>query len=94
MAEVVALLGRDVAQARTAAHDVDDDARQFRARQIGNAFLHQAQPGAGRSGHHALARRGRAVHHVDGSRLALGLHERAANFGYRSAAYSAISLAG
>ena len=54
--EVVALLGSDVAQAGTAAHHVDDDAGQFGARKIGDAFLHQAQARAGGGGHDAHAR--------------------------------------
>ena len=53
-AEVVALLGSDVAQARSAAHHVDDDAGQLRARHVRDAFLHQAQSRAGRCAHHAL----------------------------------------
>src|ERR1035438_5878464 len=39
---VIALLGRDVAQAGPAAHDIGDHAGQFRACQVTEAFLHQA----------------------------------------------------
>ena len=54
--EVVALLGSDVAQARAAAHHVDDHAGQFRAGEVRDAFLHQAEAGSGGCGHDAHAR--------------------------------------
>ena len=79
--KVVALLGSDIAQTGTSTHDVDNDTGQFRTREIGDAFLHQADAGAGRTGHHSHAGRGCAVHHIDGSGLALGLHESSADFG-------------
>ena len=37
--EIVALLGGDVAEAWTSAHDIDDDAGQFRSGQVGHALL-------------------------------------------------------
>ena len=38
--KVIALLGGDVAEAGASAHDIDDDAGQFGAGTIGDAFLH------------------------------------------------------
>ena len=76
--EVVALFGGDVAEARTSAHHVDDDAGQFGARKIGDAFLHQADSGTGGGGHDARSSRSRAVHHVDGGDFAFRLQKRAA----------------
>ena len=49
---VIALRGGDVAQARPAAHHVDQHHRYFRAGDIGQALLHQADAGAGGGGHH------------------------------------------
>jgi hypothetical protein len=81
MAKVVALLGSDVAQAGTAAHDVDDHARQFRAGQIRNAFLHQAEA---RVPDDAVITRTPAeaapYTMLMEAVFALGLHERAADF--------------
>ncbi len=80
-AEVVALLGRDVAQSRAAAHDVDDYARQLSAGHVRDAFLHQAESRPGRRAHHALARRRRSVNHVDRRHFAFSLQERSADLG-------------
>ena len=49
--EVVALLGSDVAEPGSAAHDVGDDAGQFGSGEIADAFLHQADAGTARCGH-------------------------------------------
>ena len=73
--KVVALLRSDVAQPRAGAHDINNDAGEFGAREIGDALLHEAYSRSGRTSHHANARRRCAVHHVDGSRLALRLDE-------------------
>ena len=53
--EIVALLGCDVAEARAAADDIDDDAGELGAGTVGNTFLHEAETGAGGCGHDALA---------------------------------------
>ena len=45
--EVIALLGRDVSQAGSAAHHVDDDAGQLRTGKVGDALLHKAEAGTG-----------------------------------------------
>ena len=75
---VVALLGGDVAEAGTGAHDVGDDAGEFRAGQVAEAFLHQADAGTAGGGHAAHAGRGAAVQHIDGGDFAFGLDEDSA----------------
>ena len=77
---VVALLGGNVAQAGPAARNVGDDAGQFRAGHVADAFLHQADAGAARCRHGAHARRRCAVKHIDGRDFALRLHVDAAGF--------------
>src|SRR5208337_5519568 len=51
--EIVALLRGDVSKSRPAAHDVHNHAGKFRASQVRDAFLHQADPRAGGGGHDA-----------------------------------------
>ena len=80
--EIVALGGLDVAEAGTAAHDVQDHAGQLSAGDVGDALLLQGDAGAGRRGDNAHAGTGSAVHHVDGRHFALGLQEAAADFGH------------
>ncbi len=80
---IIALLGGDVAQPRTAAGDIGDYAGQFRAGHIAHALLHQTDAGTARSRHGAHTRRRRAVKHVDGRDLALRLHVYAAGFGHK-----------
>ena len=77
--EIVALLRGDVAEARAAAHYIDDHAWKFGACNIGDAFLHQAQTWAGGGGHDARAGRSRAVDHVDGGDFAFRLQECSAD---------------
>ena len=78
---VVALAGLDGAQARAAAHAVDDDAGQLGARHVADALLLQADAGRGGRGHGPHAGAGGAVHHVDGRNLRLRLQEHAARLG-------------
>ena len=78
---VVTLSGLDGAQAGTAAHAVDDDSRDFRACQICNALLLQADAGRGGGGHGPHAGAGSAVNHVDGRNLGFGLDEHTARLG-------------
>ena len=78
---VIALAGLNGAQARTAAHAVDDDAGQLGAGDVCNALLFQADAGGGGRGHGPHAGAGGAVHHVDGRNLRLRLQEHAARLG-------------
>ena len=73
--EVVSLFGSDVSEPRPAAHDVDDDAGELGAGQVGDAFLHQAYSRARGRGQHANTGRGCAVCHLDGGDLAFRLEE-------------------
>ena len=70
---IIPLRGLDGAQPGTAAHHIDNDGGQLRAGHIGNPFLLEADAGAGRRGNGAGARAGRAVDHIDGGKLRLGL---------------------
>ena len=79
---VVALRGLNAAQAGAAAHHVDDDAGQLSAHDVADALLLEADSGRGGAGHHAPARAGRAVDHVDGRDLAFGLQKAAAHLGH------------
>ena len=79
--EIVALFRRDVTQSRPTAHYIHNHARQFRAGQIGHAFLHQAEAGAGGSTQDAHPSRRCSIHHVDGSDFALRLQKSSANLG-------------
>ena len=76
---VVALALRDVAEAGTDTHDVDDDSRKIRRNEIGDALLIQGEARAGGAGQRTRAGRCRAEEHVDARELGLGLHERAAD---------------
>ena len=78
---VVRLGGLDGAEARAAADDVDDQAGKLRAGDVADALLLEGHARAGGAGHGARAGAGRAVDHVDGRDLALGLDERAAHLG-------------
>ena len=79
--EIVGLAGLDGSQAGTSAHDVYDEAGQFGTGQIGDAFLFQADTGAGRRGHHHFSASGTAVHHIDCGHFAFGLqHHHAGGF--------------
>ena len=75
---IVALLGGDVAEARSAARDVGDDAGQLGASHVADTFLHEADAGAAGGGHAADTRRRCAVEHVHGGDFALGLQKDAA----------------
>ena len=75
---VIALLGRDVSQPRTGAHDVRDHARQLRSGDVANTLLHQADARPAGGGQGAHTRRRGAVKHVDGRHFTLGLQEHAA----------------
>ena len=77
--EIVALLRGDISKSRPAAHDVHNHAGKFRASQVRDAFLHQADPRAGGGGHDAKSRRGCAVDHIDGGNFAFRLEKRAAD---------------
>src|SRR5262245_1073581 len=77
--EVIALFRSNVAQTWTTAYHINDYAWQLSAREIRNAFLHQAQSRTGRSGHDALARGRSTVNHVDRGYFAFSLQERAAD---------------
>jgi len=72
---VVALFRGDVAEARSGARDIDDDAGQFGSSKIADGFRHEADAWAGRGGHGSLARRGRAIDHVDGGDFTFSLQE-------------------
>ena len=75
---IIALLGRDVAQAGSAAHDVRDHAGQFRTGDIADALLHEADPRPAGCGHGADTGRRSPIQHVDCGHFALRLHEGAA----------------
>ena len=45
--EIITLRWGDITQAGASAHNVDDDAGQFRGGEVAYAFLHQADAGAG-----------------------------------------------
>src|SRR6185436_11585313 len=77
--EVVALFRRNVPESRPGANNVDNHAGKLRAREVGNAFLHQAEAGARGCGHDAGPGRSCAVHHVDGGDFAFRLQERSAD---------------
>ena len=80
--EVVGLRRLDGAKAGAAAHHVDHNKRELRAHRVGDALLLERDSRAGGRGHHARARAGRAVDHVDGADLGLGLQEAAAHLGH------------
>ncbi len=73
--EIVALAGRDAAEAGAGAGHVDDDGGKIGAAEVGDAFLLQGNAGAGRAGHGAGARGGGSIDHIDGRYFALGLDE-------------------
>ena len=75
--EVVRLGRADAAQPRTAAHDVDQDDRQLRARHVAHRLGHQADTRTRRRHEHASPGRRGTEGHVDRAELALGLHEHA-----------------
>ena len=77
--EIVALFRPDVAEARSAAHYIDDHAGQFGAGEVGNAFLHEAEARPGGSTHDADPSRRCPIHHVDGGNFAFRLQERPAD---------------
>ena len=79
---VIALRGGDVAQSRAAAHYVDQHHRYFRAGDIGQALLHQADAGAGGGGHHTRTRAGCAVNHVDRAQFRFRLDKGPAELGH------------
>ena len=76
---IVVALGRlDRTQSGAAAHHVYDNAGQFRAHNIADAFLLQGDSRAGGRGHNPRSGAGRAVDHIDGGNFALRLQETAA----------------
>ena len=79
--EVVGLRGLYAAQPRSAAHDVDDDARQLGAGDVGDALLLERDPRRRRRGHHPGPAAAGPIDHVDGRDLTLGLDEHATDFG-------------
>ncbi|MPN37126.1 hypothetical protein SDC9_184642 [bioreactor metagenome] len=80
--EIVALSRLNGAQARTAAHAVDDDGGQLSARKIGDALLLQGNAGGRGGGHGPHTGTRGAVHHVDGGHLRLGLDKDLAVLGH------------
>src|SRR6185369_1557336 len=54
--EVIALLGRDVAESGTAANHVDDHCGKLGTGDIGHSLLHERNARAGGAGHYAFAR--------------------------------------
>ena len=72
---VVGLFGSDVTETGTATHDVSDHAGQFRACDVGNTFLFEADPQTGGCSHAASAGSSGAVNHVDGCNLTFRLNE-------------------
>ena len=80
--EVVGLARPDAAEARTAAHDVDEDDRDLGGGHVAHRLGHQADPRRGRADEDARARRGRAERHVDRPELRLRLDEGAALLGH------------
>ena len=83
--EVVPLGGADVAEARPAAHHVDDDAGDLTARHVGKGFLHERDAATRRGGHGRDAAGARPQQHSAGGKLALGLHELPAVFRQQAA---------
>ena len=80
--EVVALRGLDVAEAGAAAHDVQDNAGELCTRAVADAFLLQADAGAGGRGDDACAGAGSAVYHIDCRNFAFRLEEASSDFGH------------
>ncbi len=62
---VISLRGGDIAQARTAAHHIDQDHGHLGPGDVGEAFHHQADARAGGGGHRPRAGAGSAIDHVD-----------------------------
>jgi len=82
----VVSLGRgDVAQTRSAAHDVYDHSGQFGAGDVRKTFLHQADARTGAGGHGAQASTGSTINHVDCAEFALGLNETTPQLGHAHA---------
>ena len=75
---VVALRGLDGTETGAAANHVHDDAGQFCADDIADAFLLQGDSRTGGGGHDPRAGTGRAVDHIDRGDFALRLQETAA----------------
>ena len=80
--EVVRLGGLNAAQAGAAALHVHHQRRKLRARHVRETLALQGDSRAGGGGHHAMARGGHAVDHVDGGDFALRLQEASADFGH------------
>ena len=79
---VVGLGGLDAAEPRASALDVDDQAGQVGARQVGDPLRFEGDARGGGGGHGAHARGGRAVDHVDRGDLRLRLHICTADLGH------------
>jgi len=82
---IVSLGGSNVSQPGTAADNVHNDDRKFRAGDVRETFLHQADARAGAGGHGAQACAGCAVDHVDRAQFAFSLHESTPQFGHARA---------
>ena len=73
--EIVGLAGLDGAQTGSATHHVDDEAGQLGAGDVGDAFLLEADAGAGRGGHDHLSAAGSSIYHIDGRHFTFRLQD-------------------
>ena len=78
--EIVRLRRLNGAEARAAAHHVDDHAGQFASGDVADAFLHKGNTGGRGAGGDAGAGAGRAVEHVNSCNFRFGLKESSADF--------------
>ena len=78
--EVISLRSLDAAEARAAAHHVENNSGKPCTGHIGNALLLEGNAGAGGGGDNALTGCSSAVYHVDGCNFALCLQETSSDF--------------